>query len=168
LLYQAFDGDLALVIVLGEISHHNTAKFFSPHDLTNQAIQDLQKNPALRNEMAGCNTFSMSAATGIPRETVRRKVAELERRGWIENVPKKGLRITPACSDHFAPDFSIKILSELLKAARTIEHVLSAVKSRKVRPSMNLRRKNLRTAQSSAHSGQIKPRTKRGNTNHEQ
>lgn len=123
-LYRAFDGDLAMAIILGEISHHNTAKFFSPENLTNDAIRNLQDQPSKWDQMDGCNAFSLSSATGIPRETVRRKVADLKKRGWIEDVPRKGLRITSACAYHFGPDFSMTILAELLKASRAIEHVL--------------------------------------------
>jgi hypothetical protein len=124
LLYHKFDGDLALVIVLGEISHHNTAKFFSPHKLTNERVLGLQEPTAKWDQMDGCNAFSLSSATGIPRETVRRKVLELKKRGWIEEVPKEGLRITRKCADHFGPNFSITILSELLEASRAIEQIL--------------------------------------------
>lgn len=35
------------------------------------------------NDLPGTNVSSISDATGIPRETVRRKVAELERRGLV-------------------------------------------------------------------------------------
>ncbi len=123
-LYEQFDGDLALVIVLGEISHHNTAKAFSPDELSNDRMQQIQQHGEEWDAMQGCNAYSLSCATRIPRETVRRKIAELKRRGWVEELPGKGLRITPACADHFAPDFSLNILRRMLKAARTIEHVL--------------------------------------------
>lgn len=113
-----------MVIVLGEISHHNTAKFFSPNELTNDSILKIHSQPSQWDQMDGCNAFSLSLATAIPRETVRRKVAELKKRGWIEDIAGRGLRITKACVDHFGPDFSMTILAELLKAARAIEHVL--------------------------------------------
>lgn len=124
-LYQKFDGDLAMVIVLGEISHHNTSGIFSPDVKSNEGMTALRTHAKGWNAMPGCNAFSLSCATAIPRETVRRKIAELKKRGWIVDVPKQGLRLTPACADHFGPDFSLNILGRLLKAARTIEHILS-------------------------------------------
>lgn len=123
-VYRDFDGDLAMAIVLGEISHHNTSRFFSPDCVSNPALTRVE-NKADWSEMTGCNAYSISLSTAIPRETVRRKVAALKKRGWIETVPGQGLRITPACGDHFSPDFSWRILNGLLRASRAIEDILS-------------------------------------------
>ena len=124
-IYRAFKGDLAMTIILGEISHHNTARFFSPDRAANQPMHQLQNDPAIWSAMDGCNAYSISCATGIPRETVRRKVAELKKRGWIEDEPEQGLRITQACADHFGTDFSLRILNGMLRASRNIEALLA-------------------------------------------
>jgi hypothetical protein len=124
-IYRAFEGDLAMTIILGEISHHNTARFFSPEQAANQPMHQLQNDPAQWSAMDGCNAYSVSCATGIPRETVRRKVAELKKRGWIEDEPEQGLRITQACADHFGADFSLRFLNGLLRASRHIESLLA-------------------------------------------
>lgn len=124
-IYKTFDGDLALVIVLGEISHHNTAHIFSPEELSNPKTRSATENPGEWDTMAGCNAYSLSCATGIPRETIRRKISTLKRRGWIESSESGGLRITPACGDDLGPDLSLSILRGLLKAARAIEHILA-------------------------------------------
>lgn len=124
-IYRAFEGDLAMTIVLGEISHHNTARFFSPEQAANLSMQQLQNDPAKWSAMDGCNAYSISCATGIPRETVRRKVTALKKRGWIEDEPEQGLRITQACADHFGADFSLRILNGMMRAARNIEALLA-------------------------------------------
>jgi hypothetical protein len=124
-IYQAFEGDLSTAIVLGEISHHNTEKFFSPEAAANETLRAVQDDPSCWIEMQRCNAYSISAATGIPRETVRRKIAELKKRGWVEDVPKQGIRITKACADHFGADFSLRFLNGLLRTSRTIEALLS-------------------------------------------
>lgn len=55
--------------------------------------------PALKAARAGdppdapVNAHSLALVTGIPRETVRRKLAALGRRGWIEPSPKGGWRL---------------------------------------------------------------------------
>lgn len=125
-IYQAFEGDLATVIVLGEISNHNTSHLFSAEKALNESLRAIQDDPAIWTGMEGCNAYSMSCATGIPRETVRRKVAELKKRGWIEDVPKQGLRVTKACADHFGEGFSLRVLNEMLRASRIIEALLAA------------------------------------------
>ena len=124
-IYQAFEGDLAAAIILGEISHHNTTRFFSPDQESNAVIRELQNEPAFWREMDGCNAYSVSCVTGIPRETVRRKIAAMKQRGWLEEVPQQGLRITQVCADHFGADFSLRFLNGLLRASRHIERLLS-------------------------------------------
>ena len=42
---------------------------------------------------APVNAHSLALVTGIPRETVRRKLAALGRRGWIEPSPDGGWRL---------------------------------------------------------------------------
>ena len=125
-LYEAFEGDLALAIVLGEISHHNTGRFFSPDQAAPQSMRALQDNPDHWTRLEGCNAYSVSCATRIPRETVRRKVQLLKKRGWVEEVPAEGLRITQACADHFGADYSLRFLNGLLRASRNIEALLAA------------------------------------------
>lgn len=124
-IYEAFEGDLAMTIILGEISHHNTARFFSPEGAPNEAMRSIQNDVAYWTAMDGCNAYSMSCATGIPRETVRRKIAELKKKGWVEDVPGQGLRITKACGDHFGADYSLRFLNGLLRASRNIEALLA-------------------------------------------
>jgi DNA-binding GntR family transcriptional regulator len=69
---------------------------------------------------------SLSLATGIPRETIRRKVSELKTLGWITNDKKTGLRITPKCVTHFAPDFSLKVLDQMLGVAGILRDLLGS------------------------------------------
>jgi hypothetical protein len=124
-IYKTFDGDLAMAIVLGEISHHNTAPFFSPGRPNNEPVRAFQEDPRTWVAMAGCNAYSISCSTGIPRETVRRKISTMLKRGWLQDVPNQGLRITEVCANHFGPDFSMRILSAMLQTSRTIEALLA-------------------------------------------
>ena len=62
-LYAAFDGDLAMAIVLGEISHHNTARYFSPDHPVNAQLKPLRLSGEDWEKMDGCNAFSLSCAT---------------------------------------------------------------------------------------------------------
>lgn len=129
-IYQAFEGDLATTIILGEISHHNTARLFSPQHEANETMHRIQDDPALWRTMEGCNAYSISCATGIPRETVRRKVSVLKKKGWIEDDPGHGLRITKACAEHFGVDYTPRFLNGLLRASRKIEALLAGEEKR--------------------------------------
>lgn len=163
-IYRAFEGDLATVIVLGEISHHNTTRFFSPEKAVNEPMRVIQGDPALWDDFDGCNAYSMSCATGIPRETVRRKIAELKKRGWIEDVPKQGLRITKACADHFGEGFSLRILNEMLRASRIIEALLAdkkAVRRTKKKKSSSITRRPRASKPSPKPKSPTKPKKKK-------
>lgn len=46
-------------------------------------------------------------ASGIPRESVRRKIDTLVDRGWGEKVEAKGVRITESCVEHCATPFNL-------------------------------------------------------------
>lgn len=125
-LYAYFEGDLALVIVLGEIAHHNMAAHFTVETgVDPKVIQQLEMDDALRSRMQACNAHSLAAATGMPRETIRRKIARLEKLGWVERAERREVRITPAVARHFHPDFNLNLLSNLLKTADRIRGLLA-------------------------------------------
>lgn len=129
-LYRHFDGDLALVIVLGEIAHHNMSAHFTSetggdHDLLKRMAED----ETLLARMPGCNAYSLAAATGMPRETIRRKIAQLEKLGWVERAERREVRITKKVAEHFQPDFNINLLAGLLKTADRIRGLLAGVRS---------------------------------------
>ena len=123
--YEAFDGDLLEAIVLGEIAHHNIAALrasaSSPHELSE--VLAGTRPPAAT--MLPTNAFSIAQASGIPRETVRRKVASLERRGWITRDGEGNLHVTDRPMLRFGA-FNRERCSELLQAARDIEQLLGA------------------------------------------
>ena len=130
-IYQEFDGDLALVIVLGEVAHHNVSQFFSsagplpPFGKTNYDDPNLYKN------LVSCNAFSLAAATNIPRETVRRKIDQLVKRGWLHKEPNGSVRIRLEVAQHFRPDFNVRLLQELLEVSDQLKAVLASARKHK-------------------------------------
>jgi hypothetical protein len=125
-LYHEFDGDLALIIVLGEIGHHNTSHFYAANTLAKAVVSTRWSDPALHsNDLLPCNAFSLSEATGIPRETVRRKIATLVERGWVKRNTKGEVFITPAVADYFTPDFNVRTLQELLMLSDELRSLLA-------------------------------------------
>jgi DNA-binding transcriptional regulator YhcF (GntR family) len=93
-----FDGDLDralifLVVALRTVEHRKT--------------QDLRLEDVLAGQVESyhsllTNVRSIAESTGIPRETVRRKVAALVDKGWLE---KRGdeLTITPLATREITP-----------------------------------------------------------------
>ncbi len=95
-IYAAFEGDVLLAMVLGEVAHHNVGR-----QLPRQANYDpgelarLLEESGRETSFRPCNAYSVSAATGIPYETVRRKVAALVRRGWLTRDGRRNLFVAP-------------------------------------------------------------------------
>jgi hypothetical protein len=123
-LHCHFEGDLTLVIVLAEIAHHSCHPHFP-------ASSDEEKPGGQLWDQAGfaslpsCSAYSLATATGLPRETIRRKIARLTELGWIEKTGRADVRITPKAAEHFTPEFNIHLLDQLLRTADGIRSVLS-------------------------------------------
>lgn len=117
-LYQAFDGDLAEAVVLGEIAHHNVSAVLAEVG----GLSDLQEAMASgrinRRAYLPTNAFSIAQATGIPRQTVRRKIASLVKRGWLHATPA-GVVVTAAPYDHFE-EFNRVNVADFLETAQTL------------------------------------------------
>ena len=112
-IHRLFEGDLGLVIVLGEIAHHNLSGHFVPSWTENAAAREIPNDAATIARLPSCNAYSLAASTGLPRETIRRKIARLEALGWVTRAELGGLRITPRVAEHFAPDFNVRLLENL-------------------------------------------------------
>jgi Fic family protein len=65
---KTFEGDLLAVVVLATVG------------------QSYLRGDELGNEDVSITASSISAATGIPRQTVRRKLHSLQQRGWINEI----------------------------------------------------------------------------------
>lgn len=100
-IYQSFRGDFLLAVVLGEIAHHNICHYYSSGKPKSPALARSGRTGEAWAGLQPCNAFSLSTATGIPRETCRRKVQALVGRGWVERHPGGGYVITRQLPAHF-------------------------------------------------------------------
>lgn len=123
-IYRAFKGDLAAVIVLGEIGRHNVGHNYLGQGAACRVDTEKMRDPDLFERLQPCNAFSLSAATGIPRETVRRKIEELVAKGWLKRNRKGEAFMTEAMVRHFHSDFDLRVLRELLEVAHRIEELV--------------------------------------------
>jgi hypothetical protein len=96
---RQFDGDLDQVLIVTVIGtrtlYSNRIKGISYHDFL----------IGLRNEepMRPINTQSIADTTGMPRESVRRKVVHLIERGWVERTENGYLSITQRAVEEISP-----------------------------------------------------------------
>ncbi len=120
-IYHAFEGDMVAAIVLGEIAHRNVEAWLAEHHNPEALLQDPDRRTML---MRPCNALSIAEACGLPRETVRRKVVLLVKRGYIYRSDEGHLFLTPTVGDGFE-DMTAKLVAELLVTARRLEALLA-------------------------------------------
>jgi hypothetical protein len=126
LLYREFEGDLVLPIVLGEIAHHNVFRYYSSKGSSIRVLAELEQlnNHSERlQQLESTNAYSISVATGIPRETVRRKIAKLENKGWLIKTDRGEVFLSDKVRDQFSKNLNKRILAELLTTAERIRHL---------------------------------------------
>lgn len=123
-LYAAFDGDLLEAVVLGEVAHHNLSmlRTAARSALELSALMKRLEESGLPS-MLPTNAYSIAAATGIPRETVRRKIESLVGQQLLRRDERGGLFVTTNARERFAT-FNVDSVSELVDTCRQIESLL--------------------------------------------
>ncbi|HAF55169.1 MAG TPA: hypothetical protein DCL01_08125 [Thauera sp.] len=121
--FDDFDRDILLPILLGEIALHNIGALQSgvarrAGTRSAKPLTPRGEPPASAGDgLKPCNAYSIAAATGLPRETVRRKIVRLIELGWIHRRDNGHLFITDAALEEFGAMLSSRALSELLETA---------------------------------------------------
>ena len=123
-VYREFEGDMLLNIVLGEIGTRNVGRFFDTSEdyiASETLLDDVSEHQRV---LRPCNALSISDATGVPRETVRRKVNLLIKKGWVYQNDKVHLYLTPEVAKHFE-NFLFSSIEAMIPAAQALAEVLS-------------------------------------------
>jgi len=123
-IYHAYDGDMLLTLVLGEIGTRNVGRFFDTSEdflVSENLLDDVTEHQRV---LRPCNALSISDATGIPRETVRRKVNLLIKKGWVYQNEKGHLYLTPEIAK-YSERFIFASIEAMLPCAQALAEVLS-------------------------------------------
>jgi len=91
ILRQSFGGDLDQMLILAVIGDRKLARRASPAE---PSYDRLGYSELHHPASVAINPHSIAEYTAIPRETVRRKVAALIERGWVERSENGDLRTT--------------------------------------------------------------------------
>jgi hypothetical protein len=128
-VFEEFERDILLPILLGEIALHNIGAFeHRPPGLPNHdpaAGPEAHEGQGHVPPMRPCNAYSISAATGLPRETVRRKIGRLVELGWIHKQGNGHLYLTERAFAHFGSLMNSRDLPEFLETADRVRRVLN-------------------------------------------
>lgn len=90
-LRRVFDGDLDLMLVLAVIGEQTRPESWRPEPGNYRQITRREGEEHLQVPI---NMQSIADYSGIPRETVRRKVLILERKGWVKRTADGRLMIS--------------------------------------------------------------------------
>ncbi len=115
-LYDEFDHDILLPLLLGEIALYNIGVLENGGPLGDDGDDD-PDTEAYDCPLRPCNAYSIAAATGLPRETVRRKICRLVELGWISKRSNGHLYVTAHALAHFGNLLRSRDLPELLQIA---------------------------------------------------
>jgi hypothetical protein len=119
-IYSVFKGDIVMAMVLGEIATHNVGAWLLTKGNDAVALEDIEVHDKV---LRPCNALSISDATDIPRETVRRKVESLIEKGWIYRSDSGHLFVHPSVAEHFEP-MNKENLKNFLEAASRIQGLM--------------------------------------------
>lgn len=116
-LRAAFDGDLDAALIMAVIGSAAIPRGRVPDDLSYSAFRKMEKRDKYSSPV---NTFSIAQITGIPRETVRRKLIQMERRGWISKDEQGYWVVEPEGVAELEPmtQYSLEYLNRLAAVLR--------------------------------------------------
>lgn len=116
---RTFDGDLDLFLVLAVIGDRT---FSQRHADPSVDYETFRQGGARATPTLDINIRSIADYSGIPRETVRRKIAELEAKGWVQRGPDGFITATRAASADLEPltRSSITYVAGMMKLFRQV------------------------------------------------
>jgi hypothetical protein len=124
-LHAEFGGDITEAIVLGEIAQHNVRRFMKEIlPASGKDAASLATDEVVAASIRRCNMLSVAQASGIPRETVRRKVEKLVGKGFVSRDAKGGLAVTRKVGRHFR-EFDRETLEGLVDLAERIRGMVA-------------------------------------------
>ncbi|WP_413720273.1 helix-turn-helix domain-containing protein [Silicimonas sp. MF1-12-2] len=94
-LRARFDDDLDLLLIMAVIGERTRPENWAPELLTYRQLTNASDDLNLQLPI---NIQSLADYTGIPRETVRRKVSILEQKGWIARDSNGRLSVSRTAS----------------------------------------------------------------------
>lgn len=123
-LAEVFHGDLELALILGEVANRNVGFVLSETGVScNEVDQEIIR--ARENDsLSPCSAMSVSLATGLPRETVRRKLNKLVDQGFLAKLRDSTFVTTSKPLEYFSEILTKEQLADLLRTSGRISQLL--------------------------------------------
>lgn len=119
--FEEFDRDILLAILLGEIALYNIGARENGDDHGGADTLVCADNCQMRP----CNAYSIAAATGLPRETVRRKITRLIELGWIQRRDNGHLLVTSQALTRFGTMLTSRGLPQMIETVDRARRLLN-------------------------------------------
>lgn len=123
-LYEKFDGDILLPIIMHEIGAYPV------RNITSATLDKIRDSGELRQfvySQGSCNAFSICQSLGIPHQTMRRKLSKLEEKGYIKKNGRQ-IWLTDKATSEFIGDFSFQTFCNFLDVKNMIDMMLEKSK----------------------------------------
>lgn len=125
MLFDLYHGDFLLPMILGEVAFRNVSGVIGEQDAFAHGIEDELDALHSPGAFKPCNASSIALSTGIPRETVRRKLAILERDGHITREDG-GFVLTKKPRTKTLPEVGYKDFLDFMQTHEKIATILAA------------------------------------------
>ncbi len=126
-LHRHFRGDLISALILGEIAHSNlrgiralTANGHGTRPAPERLYDDQGEFDL--SLLRPCNALSISASTGVPRETVRRKLRALVNQGLVRRIARNKLILDPRTVASFM-ELDRQLIEQFLSTAHRLDRL---------------------------------------------
>ncbi len=121
---EVFDGDLELALILGEVANRNIGFVLSETGVSSSEVDQEIIRARENNGLSPCSAMSVSLATGLPRETVRRKLNKLVVQGFLVKLRDSTFVTTTKPLEYFSETLTKEQLADLLRTGAKISRLL--------------------------------------------
>lgn len=123
-LVALFDGDLELPLILGEVANRNVGFALGETGVACAEVDQQIIRARENGTLSPCSAMSVSLATGLPRETVRRKLSKLVEQGFLLRLADGSFVTTRKPLEYFSDISTKEQLADLLATGARLSLLL--------------------------------------------
>ena len=123
---MALDMDFELAYLYGVLAHLNVAPLIVPGEAPRNLLDEITRGA--HPDLVAQRLTDVAQVSGLPRETVRRKLEQLQTRGKAERTPEGLWKITFSGVDAHTRHFTKETIQRFLKTASELQQTLNQAK----------------------------------------
>jgi hypothetical protein len=123
-MYRAFEGDLLLPIVLGEVGVHFLRSILAD-GVAASTVRRASGEAIASSAVFPYSLSKLTESTALPRETARRKARRLVALGWLRAVARGTVALSASSFEYFGFEYNRAVLDDFLWTATRMREVLA-------------------------------------------